>query len=153
MSVEITVVLLYLFLLFRGEPTTLAGQQFRLQLGIELGIIGTGTIYFLLHLHTKKTSASRGVGQQLLLIACANEGSDSRQLAIIRPVRLSESQLLELHQVLQGRHASYTIAVEFIHIDKTEEREFLLASAYTGDVELVDIEALQFFRQQNGTKR
>ena len=32
------------------------------------------------------------------------------------------------------------------YIDKTEEREFLFASAHAGDVELVDVKLLQLFR-------
>ena len=98
----------------------------------------------LFHLHTKETTASGGVGQQFLLVASADEGSDSWQLAVIAMVRLPEGQLAELHQVLQRRHGADAVSVELVHVDKSEEGEFLLASAHAGDVELIDVETLWF---------
>ena len=42
-----------------------------------------GTIYFLFYFHTEETAAARGVGQQFLLVAGADEGGNAWQLAII----------------------------------------------------------------------
>ena len=143
--VEQAVVLLNRLLLCRGEPRTFARQQLGLQLGIELRIVGTGAVNLLLHLHTEEASASRGVGQQLLLVARADEGGDAGQLAVLASVRLAEGELFQLHQVFQGGHRSDAVSVELIHIDKAEERELLFASAHAGDIELVDVKLLQLF--------
>ena len=150
--VEGAVVCLNLLFLFRGEPVPFSGEQFRFQLGIELCIVGLRAINFSLYLHTEEASASRGVGQQLFLVGGADEGGDSGELAVIVSVRLAERQLLQLHQVLQCRHGSDAVSVELVHVDEAEEREFLFASAYARDVELVDVEALQFFRQEDGAE-
>ena len=67
MLVKCLVVRLNLLLLFRCKPISLTCQKFRLQLGIELGIIRLGAIDFMGHFHTEETSATRGIGQQFLV--------------------------------------------------------------------------------------
>ena len=83
MFVEDAVMFLYLTFFFRRKPIAFTTKKFRLQFGIELGIIRTGTVNLSLHLHTEKTTASRSVCQQFLLIARTNERSNTRQLTII----------------------------------------------------------------------
>ena len=80
-----------------------------------------GTIYFLFYFHTEETAAARGVGQQFLLVAGADEGGNAWQLAIIGAMRFSEGWFLQLHQVFQCCHVADTISIELIHVDKTEE--------------------------------
>jgi len=63
-------------------------------------------------------------------------------------MRLTESQFAELHQVLQGGLAPFAVTVELVEIDDAEERKLLFASAHARDVELVDVEGLQFRGQE-----
>lgn len=72
-TVERRILRLQHLLLFFSEPITPLSKQFRLQLRIDLVMLYVGTVYHPLHFHTKETTASRGIGEQVETVAGTDE--------------------------------------------------------------------------------
>ena len=102
----------------------------------------------MLYLHTKETTATRWIIQQILTIACSDKRRDSRQLRIVLLESLSHIKRGQLHQVFQFCHATRCQTVEFIQIYQSHHSQFPFKFSVCRKVYLIRVICLQWFGHQ-----
>ena len=93
--------------------------KLRLQLGKNLFVLDSLTIYRLFYFHTEETTAACRITHQIETVRSSDKRSDTWQVPKITLVSFADVEARHLHQIFQKRHLLFRIFVEFIQIDES----------------------------------